>query len=182
MTRPVTLFTGQWADLPLEVLAQKACNWGFDGLEVACSGDHFDVERALSEDDYCQRHHELLARYGLKVWAISEHLVGQCVCDHPIDARHKAIIPARVWGDGDPEGVRQRAAEEMKNVARAAAECGVKGVTGFTGSKIWITLAGFPPVPAEMIEDGYRDYAERWNPILDVSDQGGVKVALEGHP
>ena len=182
MARKVTLFTGQWADLPLEVVAEKAKSWGYDGLELACWGDHFDVERALAEDGYCQERRDFLAKYGLSVWAISVHLVGQCVCDHPIDERHKGILPPQIWGDGDPEGVRQRAAEEVKNTARAAAKFGVKVVNGFTGSKMWITLAGFPPVPPEMIEAGYQDFADRWNPILDVFDEVGVKFALEVHP
>jgi sugar phosphate isomerase/epimerase len=119
MARPVTLFTGQWADLPLETMAQKAKEFGYDGLELACWGDHFDVEKALTQDGYCESRWAILGRYGLKCFAISNHLVGQAVCDQ-IDERHKAILPARVWGDGNPEGVRQRAAEEMKNTARAA--------------------------------------------------------------
>ncbi len=81
------------------------------------------------------------------MWAISNHLVGQAVCDHPIDERHQGILPARIWGDGEPEGVRQRAAEEMKDTARAAAKLGVDTVVGFTGSSIWHTVAMFPPVP-----------------------------------
>jgi sugar phosphate isomerase/epimerase len=182
MARPMTLFTGQWADLPLEVLAEKAAAWGYDGLELACWGDHFEVDKALADEKYVQGRKDLLARHGLEVFAISNHLVGQAVCDHPIDARHKAILPSRIWGDGDPEGVRQRAAEEMKDTARAAAKLGVKTVVGFTGSKIWITLAGFPPVPPEMIEDGYQDFADRWNPIMDVYDEVGVRFALEVHP
>ena len=180
--RPLTLFTGQWADLPLEVLAEKAAGWGYDGLELACWGDHFEVDRALAEDDYVEGRHKLLEKYGLKCWAISNHLVGQAVCDHPIDERHKGILPADIWGDGDPEGVRQRAAERMKDTARAAAKFGVDTVIGFTGSKIWITLAGFPPVPASMIDDGYQDFADRWNPIIDVYDSVGVRFALEVHP
>lgn len=182
MARPATLFTGQWADLPLEVVAQKASAWGYDGLELACWGDHFDVGRALSEDGYVKGRWDVLNKYGLKCWAISTHLVGQCVCDDPIDQRHQGILPPAIWGDGDAEGVRQRAAEEVKNTARAAAKFGVKVVNGFTGSKIWKTLAGFPPVPPEMIEDGYKDFADRWNPIIDVFDQVGVKFALEVHP
>lgn len=181
MPRPVTLFTGQWADLPLEELAQKASSWGFDGLELACWGDHFDVERALSEDGYTQGRRDLLAKYGLEVYAISNHLVGQAVCDR-IDERHKSIVPERVWGDGDPEGVRQRAAEEIKNTARAAAKLGVKVVPGFTGSSIWHLLYDFPPTPPEMIEAGFQDFADRWNPILDVFDEVGVRFALEVHP
>jgi sugar phosphate isomerase/epimerase len=182
MARPVTLFTGQWADLPLETLAQKVSEWGFDGLELACWGDHFEVDKALEDDSYVQSRWDILNKYGLKCFAISTHLVGQCVCDDPIDERHKSILPSRLWGDGDPEGVRQRCAEEVKNTARAAAKFGVPVVNGFTGSKIWHVLAMFPPVPPEMIESGYQDFADRWNPILDVFDEVGIKYALEVHP
>jgi sugar phosphate isomerase/epimerase len=182
MGRPVTLFTGQWADLPLETLAKKASDWGFDGLELACWGDHFEVDKALSDDGYARSRWDILERNNLKCFAISTHLVGQGVGDAFIDERHKSILPSRLWGDGDPEGVRQRCAEEVKNTARAAAQFGVKVVNGFTGSAIWHVLAMFPPVPPEMIEDGYKDFADRWNPILDVFDEVGVKFALEVHP
>lgn len=182
MPRPVTLFTGQWADLPFEEVCRLASEWGYDGLEIACSGDHFEVDRAVSEDDYVRRKLDLLDSYGLKVWTISHHLVGQAVCDHPIDERHRGILPRRIWGDGEPEGVRQRAAEELKNTARAAAKLGVSTVVGFTGSSIWHTVAMFPPVPPAMIERGYADFAERWNPILDVFDEVGVRFAHEVHP
>ena len=182
MARPVCLFTGQWADLPLEQLAAKASKWGFDGLELACWGDHFEVDKALSQSGYCQSRWDILNKYKLKCFAISAHLVGQAVCDLNIDARHKGILPPEVWGDGNAEDVRQRAAKRMMDTARAAAKFGVKVVNGFTGSKIWHTLAMFPPVPAEMIEDGYSDFATRWNPILDVFDEVGVRFALEVHP
>src|SRR5881296_152848 len=119
MPRPVTLFTGQWADLPIEDLAGKAGAWGFDGLELACWGDHFEVDKALADDGYCTARRDLLDKYDLQCRAISAHLVGQAVCD-AIDARHKAILPPHVWGSGDPAGVNKRAAEEMKNTARAA--------------------------------------------------------------
>ncbi len=181
MPRPVTLFTGQWADLPLEVLAAKAASWGFDGLELACWGDHFDVASAVEDDGYCQKQRALLKRHNLSLFAISNHLAGQAVCDH-IDSRHKSILPPRVWGDGDAEGVRMRAAEEMKLTARAAARLGVSVVNGFTGSSIWPLLYSFPPNTPEMIDAGYDDFAARWNPILDVFDEAGVRFALEVHP
>ena len=145
MNRPITLFTGQWADLPLATLAEKAAAWGYDGLELACWGDHFDVRRAAEDLSYCEDRRELLARHGLKVWAVSNHLVGQAVCD-PIDPRHRSILPSHVWGDGNSDGVRTRAAEEMALTARAAANLGVRVVNGFTGSPIWHLLYSFPPV------------------------------------
>lgn len=181
MSRPLTLFTGQWADLPLETLAGKAASWGYDGLELACWGDHFDVETALTNPGYCAERHALLARFGLEVHAISNHLVGQAVCD-AIDERHRGILPERVWGDGDPAGVNLRAAEEMMNTARAASLLGVTVVNGFTGSSIWPLLYSFPPVPEDWIERGYESFAERWTAILDVFDAEGVRFALEVHP
>ncbi|MCL3779659.1 sugar phosphate isomerase/epimerase [Prolixibacteraceae bacterium JC049] len=177
--RPVTLFTGQWADLPFETLCQKAKEFGYDGLELACWGDHFEVDKA--DEAYCKAKLETLEKYGLKVFAISNHLVGQAVCDL-IDERHKSILPPHIWGDGEPEGVRQRAAEEMIATARAAKMLGVDVVNGFTGSPIWHLLYSFPPVTPEMIENGFADFANRWKPILDEFQKLGVKFALEVHP
>jgi len=182
MARPVTLFTGQWADLTLEDLAQKVSEWGFDGLELACWGDHFEVDKALEDDGYVQSRWDILNKYGLKCFAISTHLVGQCVCDDPIDNRHKAILPPRIWGDGDPEGVRQRAADEVKNTARAARLFGVDIVNGFTGSSVWSKIYFFPPTGQADIDAGYKDFADRWLPIMEVFKEEGVKFGLEVHP
>jgi len=179
--RQVTLFTGQWADLPFEEVARLASEWGYDGLEIACWGDHLDVSR-WNDLEYVNSRLHTLRRYGLSVPTISNHLAGQAVCDDPIDARHEGILPPRVWGEGDPEEVRRRAAEEMKDTARMASRLGAKTVVGFTGSSIWKTLAMFPPVPDGMIEAGYEDFARRWNPILDVFEEEGVRFALEVHP
>lgn len=181
MSRPITLFTGQWADLKLNVMAAKAAAFGYDGLELACWGDHFEVPRALRERGYAQSRLDLLASHGLKTWAISSHLVGQAVAD-PIDERHRSILPSAVWGDGDPEGVRRRAAREMMDTARAAARLGVGVVNGFTGSPIWHLLYFFPPTPTSMIDAGYREFAKRWKPILDVFTREGVRFGLEVHP
>jgi len=181
MARPVTLFTGQWADLTLEDVAKKAGDWGYDGLELACWGDHFEVDKALADDGYVQNRWDILNKYGLTCYAISNHLVGQCVCD-PIDQRHQGVLPPRLWGDGDPEGVRQRAAEEIKDTARAAKKFGVDIVNGFTGSAVWAMLYFFPPTSQADIDAGYEDFARRWLPILDVFKAEGIKFGLEVHP
>jgi sugar phosphate isomerase/epimerase len=179
MARPVTLFTGQWADLPLETLCQKAKQLGYDGLELACWGDHFEVEKA--DEAYCRGKRALLEKHGLKLFAISSHLVGQAVCDI-IDERHQAILPPHIWGDGDPEGVRQRAAQEMIKTAQAAKRLGVSVVNGFTGSSIWAKLYAFPPVSQAMVDAGFADFGRRWKPILDAFAKAGVKFGLEVHP
>ncbi len=177
--RKVTLFTGQWADMDLDELAQKASSWGYDGLELACWGNHFEVDKA--DESYCRHKRKQMEKHGLEVFSISAHLVGQAVCDR-IDERHRAILPDYVWGDGDPEGVKKRAAEEIINTAEAAKKLGVKLVNGFTGSSIWHLLYSFPPATPEMIDKGFADFAERWIPILDRFEELGVKFALEVHP
>jgi sugar phosphate isomerase/epimerase len=189
MSRPVTLFTGQWADLKdLLPLVKKM---GYDGVELACWGDHFEVDKALSEDGYIKAKWDLLQSHGLTCYAISNHLVGQAICDR-IDERHQAILPPEVWGDGDEEGVRTRAAEHMKNAARAARAFfkarpdDAKGfapvVNGFTGSSIWHALYAFPPTSQEYLQKGFDDFARRWLPILDVFEKEDVNFALEVHP
>tara|TARA_B100000959_G_scaffold251602_1_gene281056 strand:- start:786 stop:1778 length:993 start_codon:yes stop_codon:yes gene_type:complete len=179
MARPVTLFTGQWADLGIETMCEKAVSFGYDGLELACWGDHFEVDKA--DDAYCASRRELLEKHDLQLFSISAHLAGQAVCDN-IDARHEAILPPHVWGDGEPEGVRRRAADELVATAAAAARLGVDVVNGFTGSSIWHLLYSFPPTPDSMIDEGFADFGRRFTPILDQFQNHGVKFALEVHP
>ncbi len=179
MGRPVTLFTGQWADLDCETIITKAKEMGYGGVELGCWGDHFEVDKA--DADYCKAKRELLDKHDMKCYAISSHLVGQAVCDL-IDERHKQILPEYVWGDGDPEGVRQRAAEELKKTAVAAKEFGVSVVNGFTGSSIWHLLYSFPPVLPGQIEGGFKDFGDRFGPIMDTFQENGIKFALEVHP
>jgi len=193
MARPVTLFTGQWADLPFEVACKKAKQFGYDGIEIPCWGDHFDVNAALDDKNYIKQKWAILQKHGLKCFAISSHLVGQAICDN-IDERHKSILPEHIYGDGKPEGVRQRAADEYKKTAKAArkffdaAPSSIRKelkrvvVNGFTGSSIWHLVYSFPPVLPNQLENGYKDFAKRFNPILDVFDEHDVKFALEVHP
>ena len=179
MARPVTLFTGQWADMQLADLAKKAADWGYDGLELACWGDHFDPAAGAESKSYCEDKCSLLEKSGLKCWAISHHLAGQLVLDN-IDERHYGFLAEGV--PHEPEAAREWAVETMKQTARAAQHMGVEVVNGFTGSSIWHLIYSFPPVPDEMIEDGFELLAERWNPILDVFGECGVRFALEVHP
>lgn len=179
MRRPITLFTGQWADVPFAEICTIAGDIGYDGLELACWGDHFEVSKA--DASYCEQKKEVLAQHGLQLFSISNHLVGQAVCDD-IDSRHKAILPAHVWGDGKPQDVQKRAADEMIQTAYAAKQLGAKIVNGFTGSSVWKYLYSFPPTPGGIIEKGFEDFAQRWIPILNEYEKMGIKFALEVHP
>ena len=226
MSRPITLFTGQWADLPLAKLAPKIASFGYDGAELACWGDHFDVNAAtgVSLEDFIggrrpdpqsgasyRRDKWLqLADNGLNCYAISAHLVGQAICDL-IDPRHKEILPPSVWGKGvscypgqigydaqEAENIRRRAAAQLQLTAIAAryfmddkpealrggSDYGIAPavVNGFTGSSIWGLQYAFPPTTQEVWDQGFSDFANRFNPILNVFEQQNVNFALEVHP
>ena len=180
MGRAVTIFTGQWADLPLEEVAKIMAGFGYDGLEVACWGDHLDVFRAAEDKAYCKKQRSILEKHNLQLFAISNHLAGQLVCDLNNDSRSDAFAPAECAGNAEKK--RAWAVEAMKKTAHAARNMGVRVVNGFTGSSIWHLLYSFPPVSDAMIEEGFRYFAKMWNPILDEFDKCGVKFALEVHP
>jgi len=167
--------------MPLKELAPKLAEWGYQGLELACWGDHFEVQRALSEADYCQQKLDLLAKHDLQTVVLSNHRTGTAVCDL-IDQRHKPLVPDYVWGDGDPDGVRQRAEEEMVATVQAAQKLGVNVLTGFTGSSIWSFVNSYPAADSSLIAQGFKDFATRWKPILDACRAAGIKFALEVHP
>jgi sugar phosphate isomerase/epimerase len=192
MARPVTLFTGQWADLSFETVCQKAKQFGYDGVELPCWGDHFEVDKALKDKGYVKTRWDILRANGLRAYAISNHLVGQAVCDN-IDERHKAILPDDVWGNGEPEGVRQRAAQKMIDTAKAARAFfdaapdklpadWTPVVNGFTGSSIWHSIYAFPPTTQAYWQKGFDDFARRFTPILNEFDKLNINFGLEVHP
>jgi len=177
--RPVTLFTGQWADLSFEQICQKVSSWGYDGVEIACWGDHMDVRKAARDTEYVAGRKALLEKNGLKVWALGAHLAGQCVGDR-YDERLDNFAPSDV--KGKPEQIREWAIEEMKHTARAARAMGCDVVTGFMGSPIWKFWYSFPQTSEEMIEGAFQKIKELWTPIFDEFDRQGVRFALEVHP
>ncbi len=179
MARPITLFTGQWADMTFEEICKFAHSVGYDGLEIACWGDHMDVKKAATDPEYVANRQEILAKYELKCWALGNHLAGQCVGDD-WDPRLDNFAPSDV--KGNPKKIRQWAIEEMIATAQAAKNMGCYVVTGFTGSPIWKYLYSFPQTTEEMVEDGFQKIMTLWTPIFDEYDKQEVKFALEVHP
>jgi sugar phosphate isomerase/epimerase len=157
-----------------------AADFGYDGLELACWGDHMDVEQGAESKSYCEDQLAILDKNGLECFAISHHLAGQLVCDPNNDGRSDAFVSGDLAGK--PEEQRAWAVETMKKAAKTAQNLGVDVVNGFTGSSIWHAVYAFPPISDEFINKGFKYFAEMWNPIFDVFDDCGVKFALEVHP
>lgn len=177
--RPVTLFTGQWADLPFDEMCKTAADMGYEGLELATWGNHVDSTRAANDMDYVKSLKDELEKNGLKTWAISIHLCGQLVCDE-FDERHAGFAPSEFAND--PEKMRQWAIDYTMDTIKAANNLGIKIITGFMGSPIWSKWYSFPQTSQEMVDKGFADVVEAWTPIFDEMDKYGIKFALEVHP
>lgn len=181
MARPVLLYSGSWIDQPLEQLIGQVAEWGYQGLEMVTWGDHFEVQRAVSIDDYCDSLINLLNRQELMCPVLSVHRVSQAICD-PIDSRHQGLLPDYVWGDGNPQGVQERAVEEIIAATRAAQKMGVSVLSGFTGSPIWSYVVGYPAPSQSLVADTLRQFSHQWEPILNACEESGLKYAFEVHP
>lgn len=179
MARPVTIFSGQWADLPFDTFCQKVKSFGYDGVEIASWGDHLDLKQAATDPAYAKGRLGILNKHGLKTWAISVHLAGQCVGDN-WDPRLDGFAPPAL--SGKPEEIRQWAIQECKYAAAAAKNLGVKVVTGFMGSPIWAYWYSFPQTSDKMVDDAFKKIVELWTPIFDEFDKHGILFALEVHP
>lgn len=179
MARLLTLTTCQWADMEFETLCKTAKEMGYDGLEIACWGNHLDPKRAAEDMEYVQYIKDTMKKYDLQCKALAAHIIGQCVGDYD-DPRLDNFAPAELAGQKD--AIREWGIQTMKDVAVAAKNLGVHIVTGFTGSPIWKYLYSFPQTTEEMIENGFQEIYDLWTPILDVFKENDVVFALEVHP
>jgi sugar phosphate isomerase/epimerase len=179
MSRPVTIFSGQWADMPFEKFCEKVKSFGYDGIEIACWGGHLDLKKAAADSGYVEERKGILGKYDLKTWAISAHLIGQCVGDN-WESRLDGFAPSSLAGK--PEEIRAWAIQEMKYAALAAKNMGVKVVNGFMGSPIWAYWYSFPQTSEKMIDDAFKNIVDLWTPIFDEFDKCDIKFALEVHP
>ena len=122
MGRPITIFTGQWADLPFTELCSLMKKVGYDGLEIACWGDHMEPQKAAADKSYTDKKKEVLSGNGLSCFALGAHLAGQCVGDYN-DPRLDGFAPGQYAGK--PDEIRKWAIDEMKYTAQAAADYGM---------------------------------------------------------
>jgi sugar phosphate isomerase/epimerase len=177
--RAVTLFTGQFADIPFDEMCAAASKMGYEGLELATWGKHVNAAKAARDGSYAKEIRDMLKKHDLDSWAISAHLSGQLVGD-VYDKRHNGFAPSSVADD--EKAMRKWAVQEVKDTIRAAKNLGIKIITGFLGSPIWNYWYSFPPASEEMIEEGFAAIVKRWTPLFDEMDKMDIKFAFEVHP
>jgi sugar phosphate isomerase/epimerase len=165
-------------DMPLAEAAHYFAKLGYEALEIAAEkrSRHLDMDRVLSESSHAAELKKILRDNGLFISALGNHFDGQLVLG-PHDVTTDSWSPAKT-----PEDKIRHGIEQMKRTAYCANALEVPVVTAFVGSQVWGHWYGFPPMNLELYERAWEVFAERWNPILDVYAEQGVKLALEVHP
>jgi sugar phosphate isomerase/epimerase len=174
----IGIVTLLYSEKPLEDVAQYISGLGYQMVELAAwkGSPHFDLDACLTDHSYGVKLKEMLARYGLEISGLSNHVAGHLVlsaADPTTDAWASTSDPA--------EKVRY-GMQEMKKSAQAAAELGVPVVNGFVGSPVWDSWYIWPPEHEALYERGWDVFAQRWGNILDTFQEYGIKFALEVHP
>jgi sugar phosphate isomerase/epimerase len=153
---------------------------GYLGVQLpSWDGRVMDLNRAAESKTYCD---ELKGQTnGLAITELASHLQGQLVAVHPAyDELFDAFAAPELRGDSKARAAW--ATEQVKLAVKASANLGLSAMPTFSGALLWPTLYPWPQRPAGLVEEGFKELAARWKPILDYADELGVDCAYEIHP
>jgi len=164
----------------LPAITAWAKSLGYIGVQLPSWDPRvIDLKKAAESKTYCD---ELKGQCnGLAITELAAHLQGQLVAVHPAyDELFDAFAAPEVRGN--PKARTEWAVEQMKLVIRASYNLGLTAVPTFSGALLWHTVYPWPQRPAGLVEEGFKELARRWKPILDYADEHGVDLAFEIHP
>lgn len=153
---------------------------GYIGVQLpSWDGRVMDLKKAAESKAYCD---ELKGQTnGLAITELASHLQGQLVAVHPAyDEMFDAFAPPAVQGNSKAR--TEWAVQQMKYVIQASANMGLTATPSFSGALMWPFIYPWPQRPAGLVEEGFKELAARWKPILDFADSHGVDIAYELHP
>ena len=162
------------------------CKWvsslGYVGVQIpAWDKRCIDLKQAAESKDYCDEFKGIVESCGLQVTELATHLQGQLVAVHPaFTDMFDGFAPKAVRGN-----LKERTAwavEQLKFAAKASKNLGLTAHATFSGSLMWHTVYPWPQRPPGLVEDGFKELAKRWLPILNAFDKAGVDLCYEIHP
>lgn len=165
---------------------QAICRWakdlGYTGVQIpAWDSRCIDLKKAAESQAYADEIKGIVNEAGLEITELASHLIGQLVAVHPAyDTLFDAFAPTELHNN--PKARTEWSVQQMKNAARASRNLGLNACPSFSGALLWHTFHPWPQRPAGLVEEGFRELARRWTPILDEFDNCGVDVCYEIHP
>src|SRR4051812_46263783 len=165
---------------------KSICKWtaslGFVGVQIPTwDARVIDLKLAAESKDYADDLKGLIESTGLQITELSTHLQGQLVASHPAYTElFDGFAPKAVRGN-----IKERTAwavDQLKYAAKASKNLGIKAHATFSGALMWHTVYPWPQRPSGLVEDGFKELAKRWLPILNAFDKAGVDLCYEIHP
>lgn len=166
----------------LESICKWAASLGYKGVQLPTwDTNFFDLDLAAKSKDYCDEIRGIVEAQGVVITELSTHLQGQLVAVNPAyDHLFDGFAPKSTRGKSKAR--TQWAAGQLIHAAKASKHLGLKAHATFSGSLLWHTMYPWPQRPAGLVDDGFKELARRWKPILDAFDKAGVDVCYEIHP
>lgn len=165
---------------------RSICQWvkslGYQAVQIPTWDSRcIDLKKAATSKTYADEVKGIVEECGLSISELSTHLQGQLVAVHPAyDTLFDGFAPAAI--KGDPTARTNWAIEQVKFGAKASQHMGLTAHPTFSGSLLWHTFHPWPQRPAGLVEEGFKELARRWLPILNYFDECGVDVCYEVHP
>lgn len=166
----------------LDSICKWAASLGYVGVQIPSWDSRcLDLKKAAESKTYCDEIRGIVESAGLKITELSTHLQGQLVAVHPAyNEMFDGFAPKSV--QGKPKERTAWAIDQLKYAARASKNLGLNAHATFSGALLWHTVYPWPQRPAGLVEDGFRELAKRWLPILNAFDKNGVDLCYEIHP
>lgn len=166
----------------LRAICLWAASLGFKGVQIPTWDPRcIDLQKAAESKTYADELKGIINECGLEITELSTHLQGQLVAVHPAyDDLFDGFAPDSV--KKNPRARQEWAVQQLKYAAKASQNLGLNAHATFSGSLLWHTFHPWPQRPAGLVEDGFKELAKRWMPILDVFEECGVDVCYEIHP
>ena len=180
------IFLAQFmGDAPFDTM-ENACRWmadaGYKGVQIPTDNPVcIDLELAAESLTYCDEYKGQLREYGVEVTELSTHIQGQLVAVHPAyDVAFDSFAPEVLRGK--PAARQEWATKQVKLAAHASRNLGINRSVSFPGALVWPYMYPWPQRPAGLVEEGFKELARLWRPILDVYEECGVDICYEIHP
>jgi sugar phosphate isomerase/epimerase len=166
----------------LESICKWAKDLGFVGVQIPTWDSRcIDLQKAAESKTYADELKGKISGCGLEITELSSHLQGQLVAVHPAyDSLFDGFAPEKLRGNAKAR--TEWAIQQVKYAAKASQNLGLKAHATFSGALLWHTFHPWPQRPAGLVDEGFKELAKRWLPILNHFDQCGVDVCYEIHP
>ena len=185
MKGPAIFLAQFMGDKPFDTM-ENACRWmakvGYKGIQIPSDNPVcIDLKLAAESKDYCDAFKGKCAELGVEITELSTHIQGQLVAVHPAyDTAFDAFAPAQLHGK--PKARQEWAVEQVMYAAKASQNLGLDRSVSFPGALVWPFMYPWPQRPAGLVEEGFKELAKRWRPILNYYDKCGVDICYEIHP